>query len=808
MRRLGLFRRLRGERLRPRRQRLCSGGPFSYGAFRSQRFRSEVVGVVVMALVAVGSTAVGVTLTLGVGTPHALPVPGTSGPTTPGGSPTTGLPTTGGPGAGSTTPGTGTPGTPTGTSPTTGLPTTGSPTTGPPTSGSPTTGSPSPTGTGTGGPQPPDPPAPAVVPGEVNLPMTPGSSTVVDKKVRTPVIPPRPDVVLLVDGTGSMQPSIDDVKKDIDTITGKVRESQPDSRFAVATYGDQAVDGERVFQLFQPLTYDLTKVREGVEQLDASRGDFSKGPAEDWINAVWQISQGAGGGTQFRPGSSPIVIIVGDASSHDPSKGHTLADAVKAAKERGVRVIAIDVTTEIGDGLNGNGDNGKGYPTEENKEGELHEPNQATKLVNATNGRLFQGIDPDKVADTIADGLANLPTTVGYRLVDCPPSVSVSMAPPTRTVTSGEDALFKETVTVSGDAPQGATLTCRVQFVLGAETPDQRVVGPGDDGDERLRQTITVPVRDVTAPVVTVDDRNARAPFDQPGARIDYVATAVDSVGGPVPVTCAPPSGTVFAVGTTTVMCTATDPSGNTGSDTATFTVTPLPPPPAPPPPPAADVAVTVTAAPVPGYTGTPVTARYTVTNAGPDTATGIVVSGTAPPVTAPGQRDVRAQSACTSRNPCSLAPGGRLEVVQDLVYTGPVRNGTLRAGVASALPDPRTANNAATTVLTVLQPVLTVSPAVAAVGQVVQVRGVDFPPGTALSFGWDVGITANTPPTVVPTAGTFDAQVLILPKDRLGPRMLLVGQPGAPPARVPVLVVPRNEQPPELGGPTAAGSP
>ncbi|WP_436772346.1 VWA domain-containing protein [Yinghuangia sp. YIM S09857] len=791
------------------RHRPWSGGPFAYATFATQRFRSEVAAVVVMALVAVGGTAVGVTLTLGIGAPHGVPAPGTSGPTTPGGSPTggtptTGLPTTGSPTSGTGTPGTNTPGTPTGTS-TTGGPTTGSPTSGVPTSGSPTSGSPSPTGTG--GPVPPDPPAPSVVPGEVNLPLAPGSSTVVDKKVRTPVIPPRPDVVLLVDGTGSMEPSIEDVRKDIDTITGRVREGQPDSRFAVATYGDQAVDGERVFQLLQPLTYDLDKVREGVGKLDSALGEYSKGPAEDWINAVWQISQGAGGGTQFRPGSSPIIVIVGDASSHDPSKGHTLADATRAAKERGIRVIAVDVATSIGDGLNGNGDNGKGYPAEGDEEGELHEPNQATKLVNATNGRLFQGIDPDKVADTIADGLANLPTTVGYRLVDCPPSVSVSMAPPTRTVTSGEDALFKETVTVSGDAPQGATLTCRVQFILGAETPDQRVVGPGDDGDERLRQTITIPVRDVTAPVVTVDDRNARAPFDQPGARIDYVATAVDSVGGALPVVCAPPSGTVFPVGTTTVVCTATDSSGNTGSDSATFTVTQLPPPPAPPPPPSADVAVTVTAAPVPGYTGTPVTARYTVTNAGPDTATGIVVSGGPPPVTAPGQRDVRAQSACTSRNPCSLAPGGRLEVVQELVYTGPVREGTLRAGVASALPDPRTANNTATTLITVLQPVLTVSPAVAAVGQVVQVRGVDFPPGTVLSFGWDVGITANAQPTVVPTAGSFDAQVLILPKDRVGPRQLLVGRPGgAPPARVPVLVVPRNEQPPELGGSLVAG--
>jgi hypothetical protein len=784
-----------------RRRRVWPGGPLSYQHFPGRAFRADAVAVVLV-LVSICGTALSVSLTVGVGTGGSSggssggwPGPGSPWPTTTGASGTTpGSTGTGGPGAGG--PGTGTPTTPRPIG--TGTPTTIPPTTALPTTAAPTSGSPTVTGIPT---QQPDPPAPAVIPNAVDLPLKPGTSTVVDKRVRTPAIPPRPDIVLLVDGTASMQPSIDDVRKDIGTITGKVRASQPDSRFAVATFGDQEVDKERVFQLFQPLTYDLDAVERGVGKLDATRGNYSKGPSEDWINALWQIAQGAGGGTQFRAGSSPIVVLVGDASSHDPSKGHSLADAIRAAKQRGIRVIAVDVATDIGDGLNGNGDNGKGY-----KDDPLHDPNQATTLVNATNGKLFRGIDPAKVADTIADGLANLPTTVGYRLVNCPPSVSVSLAPPTRTVTSGQDATFKETVAVDGNAPQGTELTCTVQFVLGAETPDRQVVGPGDDGEPRLRQSITIPVADVTPPVVTVDNRRAVAGWDQPGARIDYTATAVDAIGGPVPVTCAPPSGTVFPVGTTTVVCNAADPSGNTGRGTAAFTVTRAPEPPAPPPPPSADVAVAVAVAPTPGYTGTPVRVRYTVTNAGPDTATGIVVSGDAPPAAAPGTLDARPQSACTRQNPCSLAAGGRLEIVQDLVYSGPVRNGTLRGGVAAGLPDPNTADNTATAPVTVLQPQLTVSPAVASTGQAVQVHGTDFPPGTTLTFAWDAGITATAAPTVVPAGGGFDAQVLILRKDRVGPRNLVVGKSGSPSAQVPVLVVPRNDQPPGLGAAPGTG--
>jgi hypothetical protein len=46
----------------------------------------------------------------------------------------------------------------------------------------------------------------------------------------------------------------------------------------------------------------------------------------------------------------------------------------------------------------------------------------------------------------------------------------------------------------------------------------------------------------------------------------------VDNVDGPVGVTCAPPSGSTFALGTTTVNCSATDASHNVA--TASFTVT------------------------------------------------------------------------------------------------------------------------------------------------------------------------------------------------------------------------------------------
>jgi hypothetical protein len=48
------------------------------------------------------------------------------------------------------------------------------------------------------------------------------------------------------------------------------------------------------------------------------------------------------------------------------------------------------------------------------------------------------------------------------------------------------------------------------------------------------------------------------------GAVVAYTVSAMDAVDGAVPVTCAPASGSTFALGETTVDCSSTDKQGNT----------------------------------------------------------------------------------------------------------------------------------------------------------------------------------------------------------------------------------------------------
>ncbi|MEU9760053.1 HYR domain-containing protein [Streptomyces sp. NPDC047987] len=629
-------------------------------------------------------------------------------------------------------------------------------------------------------------PEPWVTPAVFTDAVDPGGSTGVDKQVITPAIPPRPDVILLVDGTGSMEIPIQRVRERIPEITRAIRNEQQDSRFAVATFGDQEVDPDAGFKVLQGLTYDLGEVQTGVDQLKANMGEYSKGPSEDWLYALWKLANGGDGKTVFRPDSSPVVVLVGDASSHEPSNGRSFYDAESALQDAGARLIAVDLTSDRGDGLNGNGHRPPYHD-------DTHPPDQAKRLVTATNGRMLEGIEGNDVVDAIIAGFSNLPTNVSYRLDDCDPHLSVSLEPPTQRLTSGETAHFAENIDVSADAPQGTRLTCTVQFLMGTQVPGTDTIGPAAAADPDFQEQISIDVNDVDAPVVTVDDLTVRAQ-DKKGARVTYTATAQDATDGALPVTCAPPSGSLFPVGVTTVNCSATDSAGNTGTDTARIEVLEAP------VPPSADVAVKVDVSPDRAYTGRPARTRFTVTNAGPDAATGVVLGSSWPKPSRAKDRALPTLSRCTAAKPCTIPAGGRIEVTQTATYRAAV-TGDVRATVRGTLPDRRKTDNQDTDRLRVLKPSLTVTPQVAKPGQVVLARGKDYPPGQTVRFTWNIGINAEMSAVIVGRDGTFEVQIPVLRKDKLGPRKLRVDTRDIDRLQKPVLVVQRNLQPPDFAG-------
>jgi endonuclease G len=85
--------------------------------------------------------------------------------------------------------------------------------------------------------------------------------------------------------------------------------------------------------------------------------------------------------------------------------------------------------------------------------------------------------------------------------------------------------------------------------------------------------TVNLIFHDVTPPVVTVPANITAEATSAAGAVATFTVSAVDQVDGPTSVTCTPPSGSTFSLGTTTVQCSSTDASNNTGNNSFQVTV-------------------------------------------------------------------------------------------------------------------------------------------------------------------------------------------------------------------------------------------
>ena len=124
---------------------------------------------------------------------------------------------------------------------------------------------------------------------------------------------------------------------------------------------------------------------------------------------------------------------------------------------------------------------------------------------------------------------------------------------------------------VDGVRPVSCLPASGTAFALGTTIVTCTAMDTRDNEDS---ETFRVTVVDTTAPAITVPDDVTEEATGQSGAAVTYSdASAVDLVDGDRPVECLPASGSTFALGNTTITCTATDTRGNKGSETFTVTV-------------------------------------------------------------------------------------------------------------------------------------------------------------------------------------------------------------------------------------------
>jgi hypothetical protein len=371
-----------------------------------------------------------------------------------------------------------------------------------------------------------------VDPASVELTLAPGESEDVAKTVHTPQVLPTPDIYFLADSTGSMGPVIASVQADAAAVLAAVDGLANDPRYGAGDYKDFPSDS----YAFNNGASIPASDDDGAAALAAimawSAIGGGDGP-EGQFHALHRLA--AHGDAAFRAEATPIVVWFGDAPAHDPvcdeisgDTGHDLTEASVTAElvAAGVRVIAISVVTASGafypDALDDDptafgGDYLAACGVEGGASG------QASRIAAATGGVSLSGVAAGDIAAAILAGLTALPVEVTPSASCDDPNVTVSWDALSKTVTSGEDATFTETITAGAAAPQGETVICTVDFLVDGELLDG------------FSQTITVHVPDVTAPVPACDEGTnphgktvPRATNQNPDGF--YLLTAVDNV--------------------------------------------------------------------------------------------------------------------------------------------------------------------------------------------------------------------------------------------------------------------------------------
>jgi hypothetical protein len=340
-----------------------------------------------------------------------------------------------------------------------------------------------------------------VDPANVDVDLAPGASTDVAKTVHTPQILPTPDIYFLADTTGSMDSVIDQVQDDAGDILAAVDLMANDPRYGAGDYKD--------FQVPQADPYAFNNAApipgvddDGAAALAAIAGWSAFGGvdgSEGQFLALHRLA--VHGDASFRSDSTPIVVWFGDAPAHDPvcdeisgDAGHDVSEASLTAElvAAGIRVVAISTLTGFPAGLDDD-------PTLDASDyagtcAVGGTSGQATRIAAATGGIHLTGVAAEDIAAAVLAGLGALSVDVEPSATCDDPSVTVSWDAPGKTVTSGDDALFTETISASAAAPQGATVTCSVDFLVNGELLDG------------FTQSITVDILDVTAPTVACDE--------------------------------------------------------------------------------------------------------------------------------------------------------------------------------------------------------------------------------------------------------------------------------------------------------------
>ncbi|MEU2022494.1 hypothetical protein ABZ565_10035 [Streptomyces sp. NPDC016469] len=365
--------------------------------------------------------------------------------------------------------------------------------------------------------------------------------------------------------------------------------------------------------------------------------------------------------------------------------------------------------------------------------------------------------------------------------------LAVTAPPTTPTVESGSSVSVTVTVTNNGPAASPGT-------TLIADLPP----GVRLDG-------MTTP----TGPCAT-DEPSCALGLLKPGAEVPVTVRLIGVTNGPwqlgwsVTGAVVDPNPTDNATNTSVRVRTTPAPPSPPPSGPATPPKLPTPAaqppaqPPALPPAPEAGPGVVVRAQPSPGYVGGRVVVTYTVRNGENALATGLRLR-----LGLPARIPVATLPAGCTGGVCALPDlePGASSVLRVVLAPDHALRTRITGTLTTTGTDADRGDNVSRIPLRILQPRIVSVPEIGKPGFVTSVRGKDFPPGVPVKLAWKPGITVAAAPTRPGRDGTFIAQLLIVVKDRTGPRTITASGPGFSPVKTDFLVVTGNLVPPDEMG-------
>ena len=265
---------------------------------------------------------------------------------------------------------------------------------------------------------------PFVDPVSIDLTIPAGTGVTQTITVRlgeTPI--PSLDVLFLFDVTGSMGDVINTAKERGIEIMNTVRETVPDTAFAVASFADYpdfyatsgysknyGQEGDYPWRLDQDITADIDLAQNAINRLELCDGkDFPESYSRALFESIF---------INWRIGSKKVIILFGDAVAHDPdfySENYGVDPGPDAELDSGdeldyegtiddLREYLIEVIP-INSDLDGNLDVIKGFDY----------------LATQTGGESFSISDASEAPQTVIDGLEESVSRIGLLTAELSP---------------------------------------------------------------------------------------------------------------------------------------------------------------------------------------------------------------------------------------------------------------------------------------------------------------------------------------------------------------------------------------------------